>query len=696
LTHHRQPAPHADQIEAPSGTILDLRPRVRAAMHQPGSIQPHGLLLVIDSTSELIVQSGGDANATLGTTGATLGKTIAQILGVSLADLAGRSGTRISAQPQHLGKIRRIGGGDVAISAHHSNGVTIVEIEHAFPSPTAAETLAAIRSITESIEDAPTLAEAFALTTAEMARIIRYDRVMIYRLLPDGSGSAVAETRSEALPPYLGHRFPASDIPQQALALYRKSPVRVIPDTGYLSSPLIPALNPLASGPLDMSLCMLRSASPVHIEYMRKMGVAAWTSVSLMVEGKLWGMIVCHNQTPRMVPYEALELCKHIGQILSRKIRCEEEKARRNAVVEMLAAREEVLAGLAEAQDLGRALERLSADIKRIVPADGIAILWKETAAMAGHVPSLRAAREIASWLPPHVDGDGVFATVRLGEICPAAEGYSSDASGLLAVVLPGPDPLVVMWFRPEEIEEVKWAGNPLQPDGPRSAFTTWSETIRGRSREWPETALGSVRAFGLGLRSLQHQQQVRKLNGLLGTANDKLAEIASIDGLTGLANRNAFDAHLQSERVRARRSGMPLALVTLDLDFFKQYNDHFGHPAGDECLRRIAKALQLGRRANDHTARIGGEEFAIILPDTDIHGASEVANALRLRIEALQIDHPKSLSGVMTASFGIAAVDAGTEGTVEDLMRSAGNGLYIAKASGKNRVSSSEAITLN
>ncbi|HEV2605886.1 MAG TPA: diguanylate cyclase [Microvirga sp.] len=167
----------------------------------------------------------------------------------------------------------------------------------------------------------------------------------------------------------------------------------------------------------------------------------------------------------------------------------------------------------------------------------------------------------------------------------------------------------------------------------------------------------------------------------------EQLLELARTDALTGLHNRRAFEECLDQEWRRALRHGTPFGLLTLDVDFFKQFNDHFGHAAGDECLRQVASVLRLNRRSSDVVARVGGEEFTLLLPETDAKGARFVAEAIRSALEAAGMAHPKSTYGVVTASIGLAAFDPQHPQDVRDLLRASDEALYAAKRTGRNKV---------
>jgi diguanylate cyclase (GGDEF)-like protein len=169
----------------------------------------------------------------------------------------------------------------------------------------------------------------------------------------------------------------------------------------------------------------------------------------------------------------------------------------------------------------------------------------------------------------------------------------------------------------------------------------------------------------------------------------DFLEDLSLVDGLTGIGNRRRFDEFLVREWRRSRRARTPLALVLLDVDYFKAFNDHYGHAAGDDCLREVAATLaMLVRRPGDLCARYGGEEFAAILPHTDLAGARTLADRIREAVLALEIPHEGSaVSPHVTVSIGIAASDPAATEEPEDLLREADRRLYEAKAAGRNRV---------
>jgi two-component system chemotaxis family response regulator WspR len=173
-----------------------------------------------------------------------------------------------------------------------------------------------------------------------------------------------------------------------------------------------------------------------------------------------------------------------------------------------------------------------------------------------------------------------------------------------------------------------------------------------------------------------------------LADANIELQKLAALDSLTGIANRRRFDEVMRAEWQRGQRDKKPLSLLMCDIDCFKIYNDSFGHLAGDLCLKKAAAVLtEHLKRPADVAARYGGEEFAIVLPDTDLEGALQIANACRAHIEQLAIDNPQAPSGIISMSIGVASVVPSPGSSAVALIASADKALYKAKNDGRNRV---------
>ena len=209
------------------------------------------------------------------------------------------------------------------------------------------------------------------------------------------------------------------------------------------------------------------------------------------------------------------------------------------------------------------------------------------------------------------------------------------------------------------------------RPDGTRYPVGALGEVVRG--------ADGHIEHFVLVLQDLSSQKELEA----------RLRELSATDGLTHIANRRAFDEGLAREWARAIRQRSPLSVIMADIDFFKRYNDQYGHVAGDGCLQQVAAALKAGvRQGGDFVARYGGEEFAVVLPGADATAARAVAESLRARVQALAIEHAGNPSGgVVTISLGVATVQPGPDDLPTGLVELADQQLYRAKAGGRNRV---------
>jgi diguanylate cyclase (GGDEF)-like protein len=201
------------------------------------------------------------------------------------------------------------------------------------------------------------------------------------------------------------------------------------------------------------------------------------------------------------------------------------------------------------------------------------------------------------------------------------------------------------------------------------------------------------VRAVRARARERELEKTVAERTLQLEEANSKLQRLSEVDPLTGIANRRRFEETLAREWRRATRGQMPVSLVMIDIDNFKDFNDAYGHQVGDQCLRRVAGEIREAlTRPGDLVARYGGEEFAAVLPSTPARGALAVAEVLRSRVEGLATKHPRVPLGVVTISLGVATAAPGPESSAEGLVASADEALYRAKRAGKNRVEAAAA----
>ncbi|MCW6511932.1 ATP-binding protein [Hyphomicrobiales bacterium BP6-180914] len=343
------------------------------------------------------------------------------------------------------------------------------------------------------LHGAATHVEACHIAAEEVRRIAKLDGVMIYQFASDWSGEVIAEARDAAMPSYLGLHFPASDIPVQARRLYRSNPIRMIVSVDYEPSPLIHPPSAIGTAPIDLSFSILRSVSPIHLEYLRNMGVGASMSVSVLRDGELWGLIACHHRTAKHVGYELRQACELVARFLAAQMEALDKLARagRKAKVEELRA--QLADEIASGHTVAQAIERQGDRLLQLPSAIGFAMVLPDAVARVGHCPEQSIMNGLSSWLASRQD-DAVFQTDRIGELYEPAASHAETFSGLMAVPLARPHESHLIWCRPEQAQTVQWAGNPAKPVDqradasqlyPRQSFKAWTEEMRGRSLPW-------------------------------------------------------------------------------------------------------------------------------------------------------------------------------------------------------------------
>lgn len=346
-----------------------------------------------------------------------------------------------------------------------------------------------VRSTMHRLDAAPDLQAFLAEGARHIRAITGFDRVMVYRFAEDGAGEVVAETVRPGLGTFLGLNYPASDIPKQARALYIRTPFRIIADVDAVPVPVLPVLDE-SGAPLDLSLSVLRSVSPIHIEYLRNMGVCASLSVSILVNGRLWGLFACHHYRPLRPSFEQRTLAELIGQMFSLKLEVREQQSMAAYDGTARQAGDRLLAAVAGDLSLIDNSDWVAATLSEVVPCDGVAIWMDGRHAISGLAPPPEKLGAIIRRLNA-VEGNRVFAVERLSSLLPEAEAYSATAAGLLAIPISRTPCNYVLLFRQERVRTVTWAGDPQKPAAfgpngarltPRASFDAWVEEVRGRA----------------------------------------------------------------------------------------------------------------------------------------------------------------------------------------------------------------------
>ncbi len=652
----------------------------REPQHAPGSVQPHGVLLVADAASGELVQVSANAGDLLGEpVDHLLGRPLESVLGTQAVAAVRRAAVSAVPGASVAPVTTRLADRDVDLVAHESEGLLLVEVE-----PTGAADEELLFWLGRAMQRVAAAGDMQALCDAavqEVRRLTGFDRVMLYRFHPDGHGEVVAEDRAEDLSPYVGLHYPASDIPEQARRLYARNPVRVIPDARAAPVPLVTHAGRDSAEPLDLSGAQLRSVSPHHLEFLRNMGSAASMSLSLVADGELLGMISLGHRKPRHVDYRMRDTCALLAQQVTLLLLARERTEEFRRRLRHQEVRAELVSQAAADDDVTAALLRPPVTLFDIVPADGVLVSLESQLARAGQVPDDDAVRALVEAVRAEPGlADGTFASEALAEDHPHLAALLPSVAGVAVVAMPASDDHLV-WFRGEVAQTVDWLGdqspeNRATPLSPRNSFHLWRQTVRGRSLPWDKRALAEAAELG------------RDLSGvLLRRAEARLAHLGLHDPLTGLPNRRLFLDRLQHALHRHAR-GATAAVLFVDLDRFKVVNDSLGHEVGDRVLVRAAQLIIASVREADTVARLGGDEFVVLCEDVDPDAVRAMADRLVADLQQpLEVDgHDLRVS----ASVGVA-VAAGHRAAA-DLLREADIAMYQAKEQGRNQVSPFEA----
>lgn len=549
--------------------IVNLTNCEQEPIHIPGSIQPHGFLLGLKGETLLIDYCSAN-------TAEYLSLFHSQLLGQSFGTIFGTQAADTLREYEHNGMMLgstllrlTLAGVDFLCTLHkNDDDIYILEGE-----PVTLVTRQAVDVYDQTsqflayMHDTHSLKELCQLVAEGTRDITGYDRVMVYRFDKDYNGEVFAEAVREDLEPFLGLHYPHTDIPAQARELYMRNLLRLIYDIDYTPVPIYTIADAEHKN-LDLSLAILRSTSPIHVQYLHNMGVGATLTISLIYKKKLWGLIACHHYSTKNLTPEirlAAQLQGHFitSQIDVRQASEEYEHSRKTS----LAVEKMNSHALYKATDLQAIVE--NPEILNICNASGVSIIFNGTAYNHGLTPNNEKTIMLAQWLANHTK-HGNFSTEKLIDYLPEFAEDCQHVSGIIYHSLDIDNNNCIIWYRPETKTEVNWAGDPaksIEKDekglSPRRSFALWKEIVDCISKPWLQPELDAAATYAYSLQRqisllviTQEEEKYRKLSELLKQTNSELENINWIS--THDLQEPLRKIQLMASRILTRQHDLP------------------------------------------------------------------------------------------------------------------------------------------
>jgi diguanylate cyclase (GGDEF)-like protein len=664
----------------------------REPIHLSGAIQPHGMLLALDPASQRIACASANMVRQPHWGPALLGARIDDAFSPDVCATLRNLNASITPYgflPERVALPAGSSGAvDYDVIGHRRGPYQILEFEPSAGDGANAEFLLNQYAISKALYDSDRVERLCEVAVREIRRLSGFDRVMIYRFDSDAHGCVVAEACGEAAEPFLGLHYPASDIPRQARVLYLRNWIRVIPDVDYAAVPLLSLPETGGADAIDLSMAVLRSVSPFHLQYLKNMGVKATLTISLVIDNQLWGLIACHHPVQRRVGHLERLAYEALGQQLAVRLRAAELAGVHSRVQTLGRISAQVVTAMASADNTARGAATAQDALLAMVAADGVVLEIEGERISAGRtlaaecldalIPALaeRAGAGPAPWRTDSLAGEPGLAI--------DAEECLETAAGVMYLPLPGHARNFLVWFRGERAQTVRWAGRvdlskdqTLEPLQPRASFSEWLEQVRGRSLPWRAEEVATATELAQAMPEV-----------LMHRAQNRLARLALHDPLTGLPNRiyllDRLSVALDPGKHGAREKRPAVSMLFVDLDGFKGVNDTHGHDAGDELLRQVAGRISGLLRANDFVARIGGDEFVVVIASSGPRDANAIAQRI---LEAFRspFQLPDATRVAVTASIGVSHVAPGV--SASEALRQSDTAMYHAKRSGRDQV---------
>lgn len=413
--------------------------------------------------------------------------------------------------------------GERLLSIHEMEGQFCVEIEHRLENENELYFLSMMDQAIQGIQTSSINDNLLQKTVEEIKKITQYDRVMIYRFDEDYNGQVVAEAKEQKLEPFFGLHYPATDIPKQARDLFLKNRVRILTHVDDDFCFIYPALHPQKKTPLNVAKSAARGVSPIHLEYLRNMGVGASLSVAIVEDGRLWGLIACHHGQKKVLDYRTRSLVKFMGTIISGHLSLQRATTFRENILQNNMIHAQLFEHMSKEQDIILGLTEGDASLLDYISSDGAVIILDNKVIPVGLTPSEPQINQLADWLSEDLSNN-LFSTDCLIKENPDFANFAKDFSGILSVNLSGNASEYIIWFRQAQEKEVTWGGNPKNAKSrsaetgrlsPRKSFEKWKEVVTDQSLPWTEQNKNSALKLRNDIKDilLKRFSQLKKLH---------------------------------------------------------------------------------------------------------------------------------------------------------------------------------------
>ncbi len=634
-------------------------------IHKLSAINSKKYLLTVQKDSCKILQTSENTTR-------IFNKPVRQILASSLHDICGQRFMQVL--QQHLAalcgqkKNASFAHDDYFYILHCDERFFVLEFEQTrIVQSNSAERV--LRSMMQRCDLNKSMSEILDTIVSFVREISGFDRVMAYRFDQDYNGTIVSQESHILQEDFLNHKFPASDIPVQARELYIKNRFRIIDDVNDLPAAVVPRTNPATGEVLDMSFCYFRAVSRIHIQYLQNMGAGASMSLSIVVNDRLWGMIVCHHPGPRSIPAGEFGMYDLVSRYISKQIEQKQMMVRYEKNIQNRHRRDLLLQQLEHHKDK-KWLPMLQASIKRIkrlVDCDECIVYSNEQYMSYQEVFPYAQMKRLLEYAKER--NTPCVVTDQLGARYSEFMEFAKPLGGILAVrVLPSQD-TYFLFIKYEQAHTLQWAGKKEDVNGqtpqaeltPRKSFATWQEEVRGKAVPFDQEEIDSLLTLKKQLHEFYEKCKMEYESKMLMHINQKLQSKALTDPLTGLYNQRYFYERGIKTLQTCQKEQLSCAFLLVKIANFVSLQERFDKEVLDLSIVTVARSVKRSCKQTDAiSARIGYEEFGLLLFDaaikqkdliqnnikqnvvqSNLHSAS---NSIDIELEMIDIEYEKDL----------------------------------------------------